>query len=132
MTKNRGSSGERGWTRRGAIAASFAVLGGLWLLVSGRWPGEEARSADPLVGVLRSPQAAARVGDRVLAEYPAWNDPGSLRRELESGLDGRGNLAEQLARKLSGDFEAGRVVRVDDWVLGFTEARIYALATLVH
>ena len=131
MTTNRSSSGERGWTRRGVVAACFAVLAGLWLLVSGRWSGEEVRSADPLVGVLRSPQAAARVGNRVLAEYPAWNDPGSLRRELEWGLDGRGNLAEQLARKLQGDFEAGRVVRVDGWILGFTEARIYALASLV-
>ncbi len=132
MTKNRASSGERGWTRRGALAACFALLAGLWLLLSGRWADEEVRSADPLVGVLRHPQAAARVGDRVLAEYPAWNDPGLLRRELESGLDGRGDLAKQLARKLRGDFEAGRVVRVDDWILGFTEARIYALATLVR
>ena len=132
MTNRESPGRKRTWTRRGALAACFGGLVGLWLLVSGRWTGREFRSSDPLVGMLRHPEAAARVGGRVLAEYPAWNDADVLRRGLETGLDGHGEVVQQLARKLREDFEAGRVVRVEQWVLGFTEARIYALAALAR
>lgn len=129
---NRESPRGKSWTRRSVLAAGFGVLAGLLLWVAGRWHPGEAAPSDPLVGVLHHPEAAARVGGRVLAQHPRWNDAGLLRRALEGGLDGKGSLAQQLARNIRGDFEAGRVVRVDDWVLGSTEARIYALAALVR
>ena len=129
---NRESSRETAWTRRGMIAGCIGVLAGLWLLVTGRWYRGEAGPSDSLAGVLRHPEAAARVGGRVLAQLPAWNDAESLRRALQRGLDGEGSLAQQLARNIRSDFEAGRVVRVDGWMLGSTEARVYALAALAR
>ena len=73
----------RAWTRRGLLAAGFGVLVGLGLLWMPRIRREEPRSADPLVGTLRRPSAAARLGDRVLAEHPGWRDAGALRHSLE-------------------------------------------------
>lgn len=123
---------ETGWARRAVLAAILGALAGLVLLFLGGRRDDERAPADPIVGILRQRDAAVRVGERVLAQYPAWNDAAPLRVALDETLDGDGNLRRQLARSIRRDFETGRVVPVDGWLLGATEARLYALAALTR
>ena len=118
------------WTRRALLGAGVAVLVGAVVRV---WTGHgaaETERADALVATLRDPNAARRVGKQVLAQYPAWDDAARLRRALSAEIGDAGTLAKRLTQRMREDFEAGRVVLVDDWMLAQTEARLYALAAL--
>lgn len=116
------------WTRRALLGAGVAALAGAGLLVwTGRRAAETAR-ADALVAVLRDRNAASRVGERILTELPAWGDATALRRTLGGGSSV--GLAARVAQHVREDFDGGRVVLVDGWVLAETEARLYTLAAL--
>ena len=120
------------WTRRALLGAGVAALAGVGLLVwTGRRAAETAR-ADALVAVLRDRNAASRVGERILTEFPAWGDATALRRTLGAALGGGSTvgLAARVAQHVREDFDGGRVVLVDGWVLAETEARLYTLAAL--
>jgi hypothetical protein len=67
--------------------------------------------------------SASRLVDRVAADLPGG------RRTLRDASDA--DLRELLAARIRSDFEEDRVVDVDGWVLSPTEARLYAITTLV-
>lgn len=118
------------WTRRALLGAAIAVLAGATFRI---WTGHraaEGERADALIATLRDPDAARRVGKQVLAQYPEWDDAGPLWRALRAEAGATDNLAEQLTQRVREDFDAGRVVAVDGWILARTEARLYALAAL--
>jgi hypothetical protein len=82
-------------------------------------------------------ESAAAVGTEYLRRTPDENDPNVLLERLAaSGFDAKAadgmsdeQLIEMVRARLQADFDRGRVVNVDGWVLSVTEARICALAT---
>jgi hypothetical protein len=61
--------------------------------------------------------------DRIAADLPEG------RRTIRDASDE--DLRQLLAASIRSDFEDDRIVEVDGWVLSPTEARLYALTTLV-
>ena len=126
----------------GGLAWSFLlprrVLGAAPLVA--RTP--EADLARRLVETLRRPASAAAVGRAYLAARPdeaaaparlvegicaAWRRDGG---GPDPARAGRRALRRRLHAQLREDFAAGRTVDVAGWVLGETEARLFALAAL--
>jgi hypothetical protein len=103
----------------------------------------ELRLARRLVGLFSAPGSAAEVGRRYLRAAP---QEASVRRlvaaiaaepagagEGAGRLDALGPAAlrAELAGRIRADFTAGRLVRLDGWMLSATETRLMALAALV-
>jgi hypothetical protein len=67
--------------------------------------------------------SVARLVDDVVAGLPAGRDTVRDAKQDE--------LRDLLAARIRADFEEDRIVDVDGWILSPTEARLFALATLV-
>ena len=125
-----------GISRRTAlIALAGAGAGaGLWFLV-GREPAlrhpEDPRIATAL-DWLSDPKAVRRAGRSALKVLPQPVDSQSLISQLVSDprWDGDRPIPELFAEQISEDFRAGRVVRIEGWVLSETEAKLFALTQL--
>jgi hypothetical protein len=100
---------------------------------------DELALARRLAGLFAAPESAAEVGRRYLRAVP---QEASLRRlvaaiaeepEGAGRLDALGPAAlrSELAARIRADFAAGRLVRLDGWMLSATETRMMALAALV-
>ena len=80
--------------------------------------------------VFRNSESAREVGRRYLAQTPEALQ--ALRSELTESLQadpdsvGRDLLSAQITSAIETDFESGRVVYVDGWMLSETEARLCA------
>jgi hypothetical protein len=128
-------------TRRRFIAAGVAVVGSLGLTTLRPWralvrivaPSEEAR----LMGLFAHPESARAVGMRYLET--SRNEASSrLLGRLSRGLSVDRSIQElddrelraRLLSRIQSDFESGRVVDLDGWVVSSTEADLYALAAL--
>jgi hypothetical protein len=118
-----------GKTGRRALIGGMATLGAAALLP---WPATAAVT-DPtdLLSVLSDPRGAARIGASYLALHPGEADAAALSARL---LDetGPGAPADRLRRRIAADYAARRTVSVDGWILSATEARLTALAHLLH
>jgi hypothetical protein len=99
----------------------------------------DLRLARRLVELFAAPESAAQVGRRYLRAAP---QEASVRRRVAaiaaepngSGwLEALGPAAlrAELGARIRGDFAAGRLVRLDGWMLSATETRLMALAALV-
>jgi hypothetical protein len=93
-----------------------------------------------LVGLFAHPKSARAVGEAYLAGAPMDSSAPRLMDQLGTMLPpGRSTIDEAndaelrqlLATRIRADFEKGRVVDVDGWILASTEARLYALAALL-
>jgi hypothetical protein len=78
-------------------------------------------------------EAARAIGREYLRIYPVSRDPAALLLEL--ALDGKSAPTEQLRRRVDAmriaDFQHGRTVDVNNWILPRTEAELCALALLL-
>ena len=129
-------------TRRRFMAAGVAVLGSLGLTALRPWralvrivaPSEEAR----LMGLFAHPESARAVGMRYLETYRSDASPAGLLERLTRSLSVERSIHElddealraRLLSCIRSDFESGRVVDLDGWVVSSTEADICALVAL--
>lgn len=129
-------------TRRRLMAAGVAVLGSMGLTTLRPWralvrfaaPSEAAR----LMGLFAHPESARVLGMRYL-ETTGKDASASRRLERLSRrlsvqlsiqkLDDE-ELRARLLSSIRSDFESGRVVDLDGWVISSTEADLYAIAAL--
>ena len=131
-------------TRRGFLATVIGIGGSALTIGTRPWRALVAfmpvTAAERLVGLLTQRDSARVVGRAYLDRVPAESSASGLVDRIAAGLpDGRravrdasdGELRALLAASIRSDFEQGRVVDVDGWVLSPTEARLYALTTLV-
>ena len=129
-------------TRRGFIARAFSSFLGLIALsrCSTKPATPEEKLRKNLVGLFSKPESARLVG----AEY--------LRAAKESGEKAFSNISSTLKEKFSAsytnttkeqlkkffsarrmkDFEEGRIVEVQGWILSVTEAQLCAVVTYDH
>jgi hypothetical protein len=85
------------------------------------------------------PQQAATLGRVYLAQHPEENKREVLLTKVDEALQtvsgttgsaGSNRTLEALEQAVRNDYKQGRMVIVDQWVLGTTEARLYALLAL--
>lgn len=130
--------------RSGGGLTRRAVLGWLALLGLGRRAGAlSAPVGDPAprrspLPFLRHPESAAVLGREYLRTRAAEADADELARRL--GLPGADltalgpaearSLKEEILRRHRDDFERGRVVDLQGWILSLTEVRLCALVSL--
>jgi hypothetical protein len=106
-------------------------------LAIGCRPGEsESQSRDALVSLALEVRGAGALGTAYLEGSPDEARPEALVSILLEGVPpplaaARESLAPRLHARHRRDFETGNVIEVDGWILGRTEARLYALASLL-
>jgi hypothetical protein len=106
-------------------------------LAIGCRPGEsESQSRDALVSLALEVRGAGALGTAYLEGSPDEARPEALVSILLEGVPppltaDRESLAPRLHERNRRDFETGNVIEVDGWILGRTEARLYALASLL-
>jgi hypothetical protein len=135
-----------GIPRRGFVKTLVLGLGAVgfagWVCLFVRRPrfAHLPPLAEKLVGVLVHEQSANVVGRAYLAQRPAEADPFILvdlicGRDPDSPLTfgpaDRQTVGQWLQRRQQEDFEFGRIVKLDGWILSETEGRLCALAALV-
>lgn len=126
-------------TRRAFLAgAALAAAGGGGLLyrvaTSDGFDPELAQTAEA-ARLFDELEPARRVGRAYLAAHPSEDDERTLVRLLEEQPGWRGawesstSIAQFARRTIHRDYEAGRTVPVEGWILSTTEARLCALVT---
>lgn len=86
-----------------------------------------------LLGVLSHPDGARNIGARYLSLVPAEGDERHLVNLLAKGAPGlmaRDEARALLQNAVREDFDQGRTVELNGWVISRTEARLCALASL--
>jgi hypothetical protein len=130
---------------RRRFLGTVAGIGGSALAIKARpWRAlvafEPVSVAERLAGLLAHRDSARIVGTAYLDRVPSEASATRLLDGIAARLpEGRGTIREAsdddlrafLAASIRSDFEDDRVVEVDGWVLSPTEARLYALTTLV-
>jgi hypothetical protein len=113
----------------------LALIGGLAGSITGLAVG--ARPIDPvllraeaLAQALRHRNSAAVVGHAYLAGAPEEADLAGLVRQIDPGPE-VGDLRRAIAERVRADFVAGRMTRVEGWMLAETEARLAAVCALL-
>jgi len=132
---------EGGVTRRGVLMALGVVAAGggiaLWL---GRRESVGSATGDAefaleLKGIASDPDALRLIGAAYLAAVPEERSEAALSAALFSSSAWRGidpdAAAEQLRIQVREDFEAGRTIEIEGWLLALTEARFCALVELL-
>lgn len=128
-------------TRSALLAAAAAAAGGAALESLRPWRAlvnvAPARPGARLAGVLGDRQSAAAVGRAYLAVVPAEADEMLLTSRIAAAAGvptfdrtGGDELRGLLLEAARNDYDAGRLVRVDGWLLAETECRLCALAAL--
>lgn len=130
--------------KRRSFLTLLAWMGGLGLLRPGRAVDELRKTAEEPLGMrladlLTDQRSAAAVGRAYLRSAPHERNPHLLVQAIAASRpELRRNLAASdvprlrawLSQALREDFEQGRLVEVDGWILAETEARLCALAAL--
>jgi hypothetical protein len=120
-------------------ALSVAAIAATWSRLL-RADTPYPRLAERLVGTLRQPKSAARIGRAFLAAHPSEAEVERLTDKLAEDLCRHCRAPERLcpvdlralfSRQVWEDFATGRVMRVDGWILSATEARLCGLTALV-
>ena len=116
--------GASGWT------AAAAALG------PSHAAGLDASGLPALLARLAEDPWVVQIGSRYLERAPREASSTVLAQAVARALDGSGSarsvrtLCAALDRQCRADFSKGRTVALDGWVLGVTEARLFALASL--
>jgi hypothetical protein len=131
-------------TRRRLLAAAIGIGGIAAVARSRPWRVLVAVSvpsaAERLAGLLTNQDSAKAVGGAYLARVPEEASASLLVDRIAAGLPagrqtvreaGEEDLRQLLATQIRSDFEEEQDVVVRGWVLSRTEARLYALTTLV-
>ena len=121
-------------SRRGffVLLAGGAAAGGLtWLHAHRR-----KTVISGLENVLRPDASTTMIGQQYLRRFPDEAEPDLLRRRLASrfGSDAllHGDVRILVRDGVRRDFAEDRVVRLGQWMLSETEARLCALTVLMH
>lgn len=103
--------------------------------------GAAARSVAELSWLVDDRGAARRFGTAYLHDFPGERDVQRLADELNAALslqpgaawDTRDplQLLERMDARVRDEYRRGEIVRVAGWLLSRSEARLYALATLI-
>jgi len=123
--------------RRLLSAALLALFTGGGLGGCRAWPitdTPDGLSAEQLAAMVGERDAAARIGEAYLRDWPAERDLGVLLASLDSALPGRsaaGTPFGDLERVVREEYRRGDVVRVRGWLLSRSEARLYAVISLL-
>ncbi len=118
----------------GLMIAIGPVLGGQPM------PTTAYASTRRLLAVFRRRRSAVIIGRECLRQHPQEADPRHLLNLIGAGLEDRSAgdkddhrvLAHWLQDRFREDFNEGRSIRVEGWVLSQTEARLCALAALLE
>jgi len=125
----------RGLTRRDLLARGVRGAAGLGL---GAWcfACDAPPRGTALEVLLTTLDSGHEFGEGYLVSHPADRDVAQLEARLLADYAGdvtratRAELERFFAEQIRADFEAGRVVVVERWVLARTEARLFARAAL--
>jgi len=106
------------------------------------WPQEDRSAlqvlADPgLLALLGSMEAIHRIGRAFRDQFRHEYGVSALRKVLfaDVGLSftmSEGQIRDRLDQQIRGDFERGRTVRLDGWILSKTEARQTVLYSILN
>ena len=110
-----------------AVATLGAACDGGWALDSRALARPDLLDA---LGADRVRALGVRYREMVTAERDAASLHDAIQRSLPLSARLSGNSSSQLARLVHDDFDAGRTVVVDGWILSATEARQCALFSL--
>lgn len=129
-------------TRTELLAAAGAAGVGLGLASLRPWSAlvevEAALPATRLRQLLSSSESARAIGRAYIEVEPGERSEAVLVDRIAGALHGgrsaleaqRGELRRLVAEAIRDDFDGGRLVNVDGWLLARVEARLYALAAL--
>lgn len=118
------------------IVVGVAALGGAAAVIPRVLDARREKSRSALNRILDRLDGAGEIGRAYLEQHPAERDEELLTQAIFAGLDGsydsmsEKQLGDYLVARSGRDFEEGESVRVRDWILSKTEARLYALAFL--
>jgi hypothetical protein len=130
-------------TRRGFLRMACAIVAIVYIRlpdVFGASDQSHNRLASKLVGFFRDKESARAVGREYLRIAPVEADTLKLTELICAGRPERyaelnnadmGKVRSILLHQQREDFNKGRIVNVQGWILSETEARLCALATLV-
>ena len=120
-------------------AAGLAAAGAVAFIVGRSSPRPQLASVDDatrLLALLGDPAAAAPTGAAYLEAHPAEADRDRLvailSRELRDDGAATASLGAAVDRRIRRDFQQGRTVEIEGWLLSLTEARLCALARLLR
>jgi hypothetical protein len=123
-------------TRRTLLGRGSRAALGLAALALGCRPGDaDSRGRDALASLVSELRGAGALGRAYLERHPDETREDALVSILLDGIPPedaaiRESLASLLGERNRRDFEAGDVDELDGWIVGRTEARLYALASL--
>ena len=94
-------------------------------------PGQLAQPE--LLAILKDKTALLQIGLGYRQRNPRENNARRLRQEIEHALPTRsGNFKQSLQKAISTDFECGKTLQINGWILSVTEARQCALYSLLN
>lgn len=131
MTRGGRIGRRRFLTLSGVAAAAVASAGAAKLLLG----GPEEKLTTKVAGAFRDRDAARTIGEAYLSDHDDEDDERRLVDLLEASNSAwRGVATSSEVRALGRadsrrDYAAGRLARVDGWLLSVTEARLCALST---
>ena len=128
----------RGISRRTVLIAALAAGSGVGLFVTLRggrqeFSGEGAESLKEILRLISDHRSARLVGREVVISSPEPLNEEHLRNDLllMPAREEPADVVEALLTHIEQDFLGGRVTLVDGWVLAETEAKVYALISLI-
>ena len=93
----------------------------------------DAAADRPQLLAMLGPERVRQLGEHYRAANPSENRADALRAAISSGRGPRiPLLRKSIDDQIRDDFEAGRTVLVDGWILSVTEARQAALFSLTR
>jgi hypothetical protein len=136
---------DRALTRRRLLKfASFACLARIRPLESTLTTSEDpvgwATLRSHMVRYFTDRQSAGKIGAAYLTTAPGEADPWTLVTAISATVSGgwrglalvdRAKFRRLVAAEQRGDFERGRTVVIDGWVLSLTEARLAAISAIL-
>jgi hypothetical protein len=117
---------------------ALVALGRPWQVQAARGPVLETPARMALAKLLPDTDSAIVVGREYLRRHPDERDLERVRSALSAVLGGPFEalaptvLRQRVRHRVHQDFAENQVTLVDGWILSVTEARLCALAALLH
>ena len=121
--------------RRQFLRDSGLVLLTGWTAVGCTEPADEGNLANPAILPILGADHVRSIGRSYREAVPAERGAGALRRAIVEAREGadveRSTTGSSLDRSVREEFDRGRTVVVDGWILSVTEARQCALFSVL-
>ncbi|HUX84400.1 MAG TPA: hypothetical protein VMV20_04155 [Chitinophagaceae bacterium] len=96
-------------------------------------PEQDTLSTPTMLSKLFSAARIRNLGKQYLNQHPAESSRNLLEKELREGISGNGDqISRDLSSKIRQDFQGGRTVLLEGWILSQTESRQCAYYDLSH